>query len=138
MKSKGLLIASFLLLLLTGVLWWSNKKAAKADKEPVDSTTTKLVTIPEDQFLEIEIKHRSGEAIHLRRNDSKWQITAPKPLPADSDAVSSMLSSLSSLSSDRTVEDKATSLDQYGLTQPAIELDIIDKNKKTSRLLIGD
>src|SRR5882762_4505336 len=138
MKSKGLLTASFLLLLLTGVLWWSNKRAAKADKEPMESPTTKLVNIPEDQFREIEIKRRSGETIHLQRNDSKWQITAPKSLPADADAVSSMLSTLSSLSSDRTVEDKATSLDQYGLTQPAIELDIIDKNKKTSRLLIGD
>jgi len=138
MKSKGLLTASFLLLLLTGVLWWSNKRAAKADKEPVESATTKLVSIPEDQFQEIEIKRRFGETVHLQRNNSKWQITAPKSFPADADAVSSMLSTLSSLSSDRTVEDKPSSLDQYGLTQPAIELDITDKNKKTSKLLVGD
>src|SRR5437660_4801901 len=138
MKSKGLLTASFLLLLLTGVLWWSNKRAAKADTEPTASTTTKLVGIPEDQLQEIEIKRRSGETVRLQRNDSKWQITAPKSLPADADAVSSMLSALSSLSSDRTVEDKATSLDQYGLAHPAIELHIIDKNQKTSRVLIGD
>src|SRR5437879_10780264 len=138
MKSKGLLTASFLLLLLTGVLWWSNKRAATADKAPVESATTKLVTIPEDQFRGIEIKHRSGETIQLQRNDSKWQITAPKSLPADADAVSNMLSTLSSLSSDRTVEDKATGLEQYGLIQPAIELDITDKNKKTSKLLVGD
>ncbi len=138
MKSKGLLTASFLLLVLTGVLWWSNKRAAKADKEPVESTTAKLVSIPEDQFREIEIKHLAGETVHLQRNDSKWQITIPKSLPADADAVSSMLSTLSSLSSDRTVEDKVASLDQYGLAQPVIELDIIDKNEKTSRLLIGD
>jgi len=138
MKSKGLLTASFLLLLLTGVLWWSNKRAAKADKEPTESTTTKLVGIPEDQLQEIEIKRRSGETVRLQRNDSKWQITAPKSLPADADAVSSMVSTLSSLSSDRTVEDKATSLEQYGLIQPAIELDITDKNKKTSKLLVGD
>ena len=138
MKSKGLLTASFLLLLLTGVLWWSNKRAAKADKEPTESTTTKLVGIPEDQLQEIEIKRRSGETVRLQRNDSKWQITAPKSLPADADAVSSMLSTLSSLSSDRTIEDKATSLEQYGLIQPAIELDITDKNKKTSKLLVGD
>src|SRR2546430_13545453 len=77
MKSKGLLTASFLLLLLTGVLWWSNKRAAKADKEPIKSTTTKLVGIPEDQLQEIEIKRRSGETVRLQRNDSKWQITAP-------------------------------------------------------------
>ena len=138
MKSKGLMTASFLLLLLCGVVWWSNKRAAIADKAPAESTTTKLVSIPEEQFREIEIKHRSGETVQLQRNDSKWQITAPIPLPADADAVSSMLTALSSLSSDRTVEEKTTSFDQYGLTQPTIELDIIDKNKKTSSLLIGD
>src|SRR5438552_18220301 len=138
MKSKGLLTASFLLLLLTGVLWWSNKRAAKADKQAIEATTRKLVGIREDQLQEIEIKRRSGETVRLQRNDSKWQITAPKSLPADADAVSSMLSTLSSLSSDRTIEDKATSLEQYGLIQPAIELEITDKNKKTSKLLVGD
>jgi hypothetical protein len=138
MKSKGLLTASFILLALSVVIWWSNKKAATADKSPVEGTTTKLVTIPEDQFQEIDIKKRSGEPVHLLRNNSQWQITAPELLRADPDAVSSMLSALSSLSSDRTVEEKASGLDQYGLIPPAIELSITDKNKKTTRLLIGD
>ena len=138
MKSKGLLTASFLLLVLSGAIWWSNKKAATADKAPVESTTVKLLNVTEDQIQEIEIKKRAGESIRLQRHDSNWQIAAPEPLRADPDAVSSMLSTLSSLSSDRTVDEKATSLDQYGLTQPAIELNIADKNKKTTKILIGD
>jgi len=138
MKSKGLLTASFLLLVLSAVIWWSNKKAATADKAPVETTTVKLLNLPEDQIQDIEIKKRTGETIRLQRNDSQWQITAPRSLRADPDAVSSMLSALSSLSSDRVVEDKATSLDQYGLTRPAIELNVGNKNKKTTKLLIGD
>jgi hypothetical protein len=138
MKSKGLLTASFLLLVLSGAIWWSNKKAATAEKAPVVSTTVKLLNFPEDQIQEIEIKKRAGEILHLQRNESKWQIAAPEPLRADSDAVSSMLSTLSSLSSDRTVDEKATNLDDYGLTRPAIELNVTDKNKKTTKILIGD
>ena len=138
MKSRGLLAASFLLLVLTGIIWWSNKKVATAGKTPVESTSTKLLSIPEDQFQDIEIEKRSGEIIHLQRTDSKWRIVSPDTLPADPEAVSSMLSSLSSLSSDRTVEEKAASLDQYGLSQPAFELYVTDKKKKTSKLLIGD
>jgi hypothetical protein len=138
MKSRGLLTACLLLLALSAAVWWSNKKAANAEKSSVESTTTKLISIPEDQFREIEIKHRAGETVRLQQSDSKWRITSPKPLPADPDAVSSMVSALSSLSSDRTVEEKATGLDQYGLTQPAMELDITDKNRKTARLMIGD
>ena len=49
-----------------------------------------------------------------------------------------MLSTLSSLNSDRLVEDKATNLEQYGLFQPSLEVDITRKDKKTEKLLIGD
>lgn len=138
MKSKGLLTASFVLVVLSVVIWWSNKKAATADKTSVETTTVKLLNLPEDQIQNVEIKKRTGETINLQRNGLQWQITEPKPFRADPDAVSSMLSTLSSLSSDRTIEEKAAALDQYGLTQPAIELIITDKNKKTTRLLIGD
>src|SRR5467141_2614386 len=138
MKSKGLLTASFLLLVLSGVIWWSNKKAATADKAPVETTTVKLLNLPEDQIQDIEIKKRMGETIQLKRNDSKWLIAGAEPLRADPDAVSTMLSTISSLSTDRTVEEKASSLEPYGLTQPAIELNVTDKNKKTAKVLIGD
>lgn len=138
MKSKGLLTASFLLLVLSVVIWWSNKKAATADKTSVETTTVKLLNLPEDQIQNVEIKKRTGETINLHRNGPQWQITEPKPFRADPDVVSSMLSTLSSLSSDRTIEEKAAALDQYGLNQPTIELIITDKNKKTTRLLIGD
>ncbi|HKV61561.1 MAG TPA: DUF4340 domain-containing protein [Candidatus Acidoferrum sp.] len=138
MKSKGLLTASFLLLVLSGIIWWSNKKAATAEKPPASTATVKLLTVPEDQIQEIEIKKRAGDSVHLRRIDSKWQLETPEPLRADPDTVSGMISSLSSLSSDRTVEEKATSLDQYGLTQPPMEVNITDKDKKSTKLLIGD
>src|SRR6267143_6083198 len=138
MKSKGLLTASFLLLVLSGMIWWSNKKTATADKTPVETTTVKLLSLPEDQIQDVDIKKRSGAIVRLERNDSKWVITGPEPLRADSDAISSMLSTISSLSSDRTVEEKASNPEQYGLAPPAIELYITDKNKKTTKLLIGD
>jgi hypothetical protein len=138
MKSKGLLTASFLLLVLSGIIWWSNKKAATPSKAPAESTSTKLLSIPGDQLQEIEIQKRDAETIRLLRFDSKWQIAGPKPLRADPEAISNLLSSLSSLSSDRTVEEKATSLDQYGLTRPAIELSVGDKNNRTVKIIIGD
>src|SRR5260370_1550453 len=112
MKSKGLLTASFLLLVLSGAIWWSNKKAATADKASAESTTVKLLNVTEDQIQEIEIKKRAGESVRLQRHDSNWQIAAPEPLRADPHAVSTMLSTLSSLSSDRTLDAKPPSLNQ--------------------------
>src|SRR5260370_10919720 len=138
MESKGLLTDSFLLLVLSGVIWWSNKKAATADKTPVETATVKLLNLPEDQIQDIEIKKRTGETIQLKRNDSKWLIAGAEPLRADPDAVSSMLSTISSLSSDRTVEEKASSLEPYGLSPSTIELNGTGKNKKPAKCLIGD
>src|SRR6266852_599548 len=54
----------------------------------------------------IEIKKKGGEAVDLAKtNAGKWEITAPKPLGADQEAVSSLLSSVSSLNSERLVGD---------------------------------
>jgi hypothetical protein len=138
MKSKGLLIASILLLALTTVIWWSNKKSANPEKKSVDNTSTKLLTVTEEQIQYLEIKKRPGESVRLIRSDSSWQIAGPEPLRADPDAVSGILSTLSSLNSDRTVEEKASSLGEFGLAQPAIELTVIEKSGKTEKLLIGD
>ena len=49
-----------------------------------------------------------------------------------------MLSTLSGLSADRVVEDKASNLKQYGLDPPAVELDITGKGQGTRQLLLGD
>jgi Domain of unknown function (DUF4340) len=139
MKSKGLLVASSLLFVFSGIIWWSNKKAAAtADKPPVDGTTVKLLNLPENQIQSIQIRKRGGEVVELQRDDSQWLIAAPKPLRADPDAASSLLSALSSLNSDRTVEEKTASPDQYGLHPAAIELKVTDKNKKTAEILLGD
>ena len=64
MKPKGLLIAVVLLAVLGGVVWWSNKKQAKTAAKGTD-TSTKILTIPDDQFQEIQIKKVTGEVIDL-------------------------------------------------------------------------
>src|SRR5208282_6524539 len=49
-----------------------------------------------------------------------------------------MLSTLSSLSSERLIEEKAGNLAEYGLAQPLIEVAVTEKDNKTRKLLIGD
>jgi len=137
MKPKGLLIAVVLLAVLVGLTWWSNKKQAAASKSPTDSST-KLLSIADDQFQEIRIKKLTGETIRLRRENGKWQITEPSPLPADQDTVGSLVSSLSSLNADKVVEDKATDLKPYGLDAPTLDVTVTKKDGKTDELLIGD
>ena len=140
MKNSGLLIAAIVLAALSGALYWSNRHPASENtaKASID-TPPKILNLKQEDISKIEIKKKGGEELDLAKGDAgKWQITAPKPLGADQEAVSSLLSSVSSLNSDRLVEDKATDLNQYGLAQPSLELDITAKDSKPQKLLLGD
>src|SRR5262249_21613088 len=99
----------------------------------------KVLSIPDDQFKSIRLQKTGGEITVVEKSDAgKWSITQPKPLGADQDSVGSMVSSLSSLTSDRLIEDKATDLGSYGLASPGLEVVVTKKDGKTEDLLIGD
>lgn len=140
MKIRSLIVAAFVLLLLVGALYWSEhrKPTDQAAKASADMPPA-ILKLDEAAIAKLELKKRSAEPIVLTKSSpGTWQITQPKPLNADQNAVSGVISTLSSLNSERLVEDKASDLKQYGLDQPALEVDITEKDNKTQRLLIGD
>lgn len=140
MKSRGLLVAVIVLAALTGTLYWSNhRKPAESSANTSGEAPPKILAINQADIAGVVIRKKGGEDVTLAKNDAgKWQITAPKQLSADQDAVSSLLSTLSALNSDRLIEDKAAGLEQYGLAQPSIEVDVTEKGNKNDKLLIGD
>ena len=137
MKPNGLLIAVALLAVLGGVVFWSNKKQASAAKTGTD-TSPKILTIPDEQIQQISIQKKGAEPIDLKRDNGKWQILQPKPYAADPDACASLVSSLASVSADKTVEDTPTDLGQYGLANPQLKVTVTRKDGKTNELEIGD
>ena len=140
MKTRGLLVAAIVLAALSATLYWSNhRKPTEGSASSAAETSPKVIDLKQADITGIKISKKSVEDLTLAKNDAgQWQITSPKPLPADQDAVSSLLSALSPLNSDRVVEDKATDLGQYGLAQPSIQVSITEKNKKSEALLFGD
>jgi hypothetical protein len=141
MKTSGLLIACAVLAVLLGLLYWSNHHPATADnavKASVD-TPPKILSLDQTNIAGLAIHHSDGPTVDLSRNSSGgWQITAPKQLAADQESVSSVLSTVSSLSADRLLEDKAPNLSSYGLANPALEVDVTLKDNRTQKLLVGD
>jgi hypothetical protein len=137
MKLRGLITAIVVLAGLTGALYWSNHQkpaeTASADAPP------KILTLKEDDVSKIDLKKKGGDELVLVKDGSgKWQITSPMPLGVEQNAVSPMLSSLSTLTAGRLVEEKASDLGQYGLSDPALTATITEKNNKTHELLLGD
>ena len=140
MKMNSLLIAAIILAALSGILYWSNHRKPAEDAVKVTADTPpKILTLTQADITKIDIKKKSGEEVELAKDGSgKWQIAGAKPLRADQNEVSSMLSTLSSLSSDRLIEQKASNLADYGLAQPSVEVNVTEKDNKTQKLLIGD
>jgi hypothetical protein len=142
MKNRGLIIAAVVLAALLGILYWSNHhkpaESTSAAATPAEAAP-KILTLNESDISKVELKKKAGDQIVLARDSGgKWQITAPKSLGVDQAAVSGMLSTLSSLNSERLVDEKAANPGQYGLAAPALEVAVSDKNNAIHKLLIGD
>lgn len=141
MRARGLLIATLLLAVLGGGVWWSNKqKAAEEAKPKTDAATSpKIIAVSDDQIAQLSLKRKDGEATVLKKNASnKWEMVQPKPLRVDAEAVSSVTSTLTNLTGDQVIEEKPASLAPFGLDAPSFELAITKKDGKIQKLLIGD
>jgi hypothetical protein len=138
MKLRGLIIAIVVLATLSGGLYWSNRQKP-ADAEASADAPPKILSLKEEDIAKVDLKKKGGDELVLAKDGSgKWQMTAPQTLGVEQSAVSPMLSSLSSLTSGRLVEEKATDLAQYGLSDPTLTATITEKNNKTHELLLGD
>jgi hypothetical protein len=140
MKTHSLLVAAFVLLVLTGFLYWSGKHKPEEDTNKISADTPPaILKVDENSITTLELKKKDAEPLLLAKNSSgNWQITQPKPYRADQSAVNGMASTLSSLNSERLVEDKATDLKAFGLDQPSVEVDLTEKDNKSQKLLLGD
>jgi Domain of unknown function (DUF4340) len=140
MNSRGLMVAVVVLAALAGVLYWSQNRKPPEESAAVSANTAPVVLKVNTQDITgLEIKNRGSDPVTLKKTEAgKWQITEPQPYPADQDAVTGLLSTLSILNADRLVEDKASDRKQYGLDAPAVELDITGKGLGTRQLLLGD
>jgi hypothetical protein len=136
-KSTGLLVATALLAVLTGVIWWSNKKEAAATKTETNAPV-KILAFDQAAVQRVGIREKGQDALAVARDHDTWRIIFPAPLAADKEAVSSLLATLSSLSSEHLIADKASDLAAYGLADPPLEVTVSLEGNQVKKLLIGD
>jgi hypothetical protein len=135
MRPTGLMAATGVLVVLGGTVWYFNKHP-KVDA-PTTPPAPKVISMPEDQIEGLRIAKPGSDPIVLKKIADKWVIAEPKQMAADQDAVKTITSSLSSLSSDRLIDDHPASLNDFGLTTPTEEVDITKKGGTLEKLLLG-
>jgi hypothetical protein len=134
-----LLFASLVLLVLAGTLYWSERRKPTDENKVSADAPPAILKLDETTVTRLELKKKNTEPIVLEKSNSgEWQITQPQAFNADSTAVSAALSTLSSLNSERLVEQAVSNPQQFGLAEPALEVGVTEKDNKTQTLLIGD
>jgi len=139
MKIRGLLVAAVVFCVLAGLLYWSERRKSADTVKASADTPPAILKLDSSSIIKIDLKKKDAEPLVLTKGDvEQWKIVEPKPYAADQDTVSSLVSSVSSLNSERLVEDKASDLKTYGLDHPAVEVEVTEKSSKTHKLLVGD
>lgn len=140
MKFHGLIVAGCVLCILGGVLYWSNRHPVGENTSKISADTPPaILKLDQNAITGVDIEKEDTPPLSLRKsNVGDWQITEPKQYRADSTAVSSVLSTLANLNSQRVVEDKPADLNSFGLQKPALEVSITEKDHPSQKLLLGD
>ena len=139
MKIRGLLAAIAVFAILAGVLYWSDHRKSGADAaKPSADSAPSILKLDENSITKLELKRKDAPPIRLTKTGSDWKITEPKLFAADQSTVSSLLSTVASLESERLVDEKSSDLRRYGLQQPSLELDVTEKDGRMQCLLLGD
>jgi hypothetical protein len=136
MKPGGLFTALGVLIVLGGLVWWSNKHPTTqaASKTP---PAPKLISVDAKQIEDIRLAKTGSDPIELANLAGSWTISKPSPMSADSDAVNMLTGSLATLNADRMIDEHPTDLNEFGLTNPSDEIDVTVKGGKTTKLLLG-
>ena len=138
MKPVTLLIALGVLVSLGGFVYYTeeNPPASDDDKTPI-------VDVEEDSIQKITVTQADKDPIVVERGESdEWNFGGSLTMPVDQSSVNSIASSLSSMDSDRVVEENVVNWAPYGLTgggtvQVEAEVKAEAEDDKTYRVIFG-
>lgn len=98
-----------------------------------------FASLQADKIEELTITSAAGDATTLKKEGGSWQVTQPVTAKADESEVSGITSALTSIEVVRVIDENPASLNDYGLSNPRIEIDFkMSGDKEPRKLLIGE
>lgn len=139
MDPRKLIVALVAAIVAGGLVWWSTAVKKEAGEKAPGSSPTQVLQVDTQKLRKIELVRRDAEKTVLESGDGKtWRLTSPIEAPVDSEASSSLLASLATVSADEIVEEKAADFAPYGLAQPYLSATFKLQDGKQHVLLLGD
>src|SRR5689334_567362 len=120
---KGLRSTIALLVILAGLagyiyfVTWKQPATADSGKK-----TQKVFDVASDKIDEIKITSASGDATTVKKENGAWKVTEPVAANADESEASGIANTVASADMVRVVDENPTNLNEYGLSNPRVEI----------------
>jgi hypothetical protein len=113
-----------------------NSLLTSTDKTAEDLRDRSVLHLDADQAATTEMKTAASDII-LKKSPSGWDMTKPEAAAADSDAVTSIISSVATGKMMAVASETADNLAKYGLTTPAVTFIATNDIGQASTLVVG-
>ncbi|MGH9142621.1 MAG: DUF4340 domain-containing protein, partial [Vicinamibacterales bacterium] len=140
---RGLRSTIVLVVVLAGLgayIYFVTSKVPEGGAAAGDVKKEKVfAAVQTDKIDEVKVSTAAGDATTLKKDGSIWKITQPSDLPASESEVSQLTSALGQVEIDRVIDDNPSNLNDYGLSNPRVEVDFKAAGDKDYRkLFIGE
>jgi len=112
-------------------------------KTPEGDTSKKtdkvFAGVQADKIEELRITSAGGDATTVKKDNGAWQVVQPVTAKADESEVSGITSAIATTDMVRVIDENPSNLNEYGLSNPRIEVDFKAAGDKDYRkLFIGE
>ena len=134
MKRNTLILLLIAVVASVSIYFIEVKPGKPRDEEPEKSRPAFKFTREDVTGVSIV---RGGQTVKLESQNNKWVITQPIGASADESALNSLIGSLVSARVESEFAPSGGDLKQYGLSEPAVKLEVKLKNGETHRVDLG-
>lgn len=134
MKKSTLLILLVAVVAAVAVYFLEIKDAKPRDETPDSSRPA--FTFKREDITSIAIKRPAGNVV-LESHDGKWQLKEPVAASVNDSAVDSLVTDITNARVERTMTASAAETKSFGLSEPAVTVEVKLKDGKQHRIRLG-
>jgi hypothetical protein len=139
---RGLKSTIALVIVLAGLgayIYFVTWKQPEAGADTGKKQEKVFAALDSSKIDEVKVTSAAGDATTVKKNTDGWQLVQPLTAKADDGEISTLTSALASTEIVRVIDENPGNLNEYGLSNPRIEVDFKASGDKDYRkLLIGD
>jgi hypothetical protein len=124
---------------LGGYIYFVTNKLPEGGAPDAKKQEKVFASLQPEKIDEVKVSTAAGDATTLKKDGTAWKITQPSELPASESEVSGLTSALGSLEITRVIDENPANLNDYGLSNPRVEIDFkASGDKDYKKLYIGE